>query len=823
MTVVWLALLSSVACARILGIDPPEPRVLDLGGAAGEAAGGVGEMAAPIADAGDGAASTAASINIDGPDAVALCPGADAVVSLQASHGHLPYRWSLLDADPAFKLSASDSNGEQAVLSGSPRGPGPYPLKVQVADANQLKFQRTIEVSLRAAPLIKAPALASVCPNELYKAKFTAEGGNPSAYQWSTDLPASSGLSLVHDELQGKFLGATNGATHIDFTLRLQDGGSCAPRPVSVTLPIESPTSSACPAVGFANQLSGRPPPPPCLGNDYNEQLVPRRGRGPYQWAVTAPLGLSFDASTQRISGTISAAGTLTAQLTDDATGRTIEDSFPLQPRSKCWFAYVSTETGSSRLHLFDALLPDNRRSLPTSAASDPVRDFKFSPDGQFLAYRTGTSDDEASLSIVKLATWQEEQFDFTRVSHYEWSLDSSVLAVAYRATSGDVLSGVKVAQAISASPSASIVFPLFLPTATPVASEMVWLNDASLAFFSPVLVTLNPFFFPAVAGLADSGFGTPTLKVTSFYQASAQLRRAASGLFVVPSSGEIDFYGNDGSNPVSHDNVVISPSGRYAARATQHSLALFRAGNSSLEGSPPVDEKDGCDVVLAWAAGTERIACAHKTPNSDDELTVFDVDSQTDTLSPASAVSLALPYPDGAQVQRRRLFSATGARFAFSGSDTLSVVTFDGGPPKADYNLALAPSTTAPNNAFAELAFSPNEQLLLQHRGSQLSFFDLEDPSLGEVVLGEGPALAASVPCEEDFRNDSVGWCGASRPNEPFLWAPNSDLAAYQSAAGTLRIYDFTWYKHGLFMPIGVNEQCAAGCVAAGQFAFQP
>jgi hypothetical protein len=296
----------------------------------------------------------------------------------------------------------------------------------------------------------------------------------------------------------------------------------------------------------------------------------------------------------------------------------------------------------------------------------------------------------------------------------------------------------------------------------------------------------------------------------------------AVKGLFLVPPP-EFElmlYYGSDGSLPVLHDGVVVAPSGHYTARAEDHSLLLFRAIDDSYSGDP-YDQIAGCDSVLSWAPFTERIACARQIADADDRLLIFDVNQATDKLSLFSDVPLQVPFPDSAHIERRRLFSRSGAHFAFSSDDTLSVVSLAGAAPEADFNIALLSAGLAPNNAFAELLFSPNELMLLQHRGSRLSFFDLLNQGLGEVRLSD--SLAASVACKEDFQNQQVGWCGVERPQAPFSWAPASDLAVFLDANGALQIYDFTGRQQGLYSLIAVHDQCTQDCLVDGQFAFQP
>ncbi|MEI9940913.1 MAG: putative Ig domain-containing protein [Pseudomonadota bacterium] len=819
---------SSVACDAILGIDPPTPRgggAAELPGAGfgnavrGEGGDG-GHTGEGDSGGGGGNAGAAARPNMGDSlfiEAVATtisCPGAEASVALSASGGRPPYVWSLPSGGSPFKLTASGVNREHATLTGAPTAAANYDVKVQLADADGLVFARTISVTVPSVPVIQVTSVPSVCPDELYSLELKAEGGNPVNYAWSTDIPASTGLTVTGDHVTGKFRAAAGSATKVNFTLAVNDGGSCPAAPVALSIPLEAATATVCTHVDVEGQIANKPPPPLCLGGSYDETLVVRRGQGPFQ--VTAPSlpdGLAFDPTSKQLSGTASAAGSLTVRVKDYGSGRTIENSFALQLREKCWFAYVSSETGSPRLHLLDGLL-GNRKELPAASNTDEVKDFEFSPDGKYLAYRLGPPSGPAALAIVKLATWQQQQLSFDDVSHYQWSPDSLTLAVAYQENGDDVLGGVdiKLVQALL-----DIQFPALLTTKAVLDTEPIWYGSGQLAFLAGSGTPVLSLF---TTSLGQSGFGPPLKHQESGYEPGVRLRSAPAGLFVIPSTQGFDplYIGADGSQPVLHQDIVIAPSGRYAARASAQVLSLFPPSKTSFGSAKGVSEASGCDRVLSWVSGkdSERIACVHQIADQSDELSLFDVDVAADQLSLLSSVPLSAANPHDAQLGRRRLFSATGARFGFTTADSLSVAKFASGASAASYFVALPSVPASTSNESGELAFSPDERMLLQHRGNRLGFFDfLKSPK--EVSLSD--ALAPSVACSETLLDSD--WCGAERPGAPFQWSPNSDLVAFQAADGSLQMYDLTWHQYDYFLSVVVNDGCAGTCV--GQYAFQP
>ena len=829
---VLLIAFSSIACDGILGIDSPVPRPNAASGAGPGGAGGAGGSSGDVgqqSDAGEAGQSQTNggtgggggddSLFIQGKEDTRACPGAQAKLVLTAQGGRAPYKWEPLPAGSSgFTLSVSGADKQQATVTGAPSAPGDYLIKAKLTDAAGAVFARNFSITVPSVPVIEPPTLPSVCANEIYAQKFSAQGGDPTNYQWTVDLPESSGLTVEGDQLTGKFVGSTGVAAQLDFTLRLDDGGSCPVTPLALSLKVEADTALTCPSV-VADGTLGLPPAPPCLGSAYEQKLITRNGVGPFTWeAKGTPSGLTFNKATQTVSGISAGEGTLTTRIKDAATGRTIESIFLLSPREKCWFSYIATTPSPARLQLFDAVL-GQRKTLPAPAVDEAVLDYRFSPDGKYLAYRLKPSAGPAVLSVMQLRSGREQRLDFSAVTHYSWSPDSAILAVTYGTNQ---LSGIDVSlETGNPGIPTAIVFPKLASLNTgfaPVTSDLVWFDGKQLGFltlFSEVGGSVIQFLNTATK---VDGFANLVLHADSLFLQTAQLIPGYQGLFAVPNEGSDKpwFFGTGAAVPVNHTNVVIAPSGRYTARAQAHQLALFRAIDNSADGAPHT-QIAGCDAILAWANGKERIACARQVGDQD-EIALFDINLTTDALTQAGIVSVG-NNPHDAQQLRRRLFSARGARFAYTAGSSLFVSGYANGTQ----TIVNLPAPAAPaDSASAALSFAPNEQLLLFHRGTQLFFVDIPN-RLAKVSLSD--ELPPSQPClENDSRSTTAGWCGAERPGAPFMWSPGSDLAAFQNADGRLQIVDLSARKAlASFKPVSVDDSCSGGCVAAGQFGFQP
>jgi hypothetical protein len=651
-------------------------------------------------------------------------------------------------------------------------------------------------------------SLPAVCPNERYSAKLEATGAGPDSV-WTTTLPASTGLAVIGDRLEGTFV--RDDTTEIPVHVSVDAAGCSA----SATLSLATPpaTATVCPRILPVSREPNLPAP--CRGAAYDTELIVTGGSGPYVWEATSlPEQLDFDPATQVISGVSTTAGTLTVRV-EDGAGRIIERSDVLEPRDACWLAYQSSQAGLSLLHLFDPVL-GTRHSRPEQ--SEHVLDFEFSPDGHFLAYRIGATASASRIRVVEMLSLAEEELALTGVGRYAWSADSSVLAVAFETEQGRYLGGADVANAERDPGSgAPIHFPLLDATAAAIDSPLVWYAGTQLAFLSP---GADPVSSLSTTSLGATGFVEPTLREPIVWP-DTRLMGGAAGFFAMTPLEDIWFHPSDGSVAIPHSSSsaelrAISPSGRYLGNAIEDEFELFPATSSTVDPSdPPADTAVGCSAILSWAEGRERVACA-----SDTEVMVFDVDATTNQLTSPEPIRGNYDYPTGAHTQRQRGFSPSGDRFVFTNDDSLYIAILNDGTPRIDHEVQLA--LTEYQNLFTELAFAPNERALAFHRGSWLEVRVWDDDGVATLMLSG--ALPLSERCEEDFTGRQGTHCGGTSVPAAFGWSADSDWIAYRNAAGDLHVYDLSYRLVGGRGDIAVTEPCTGDdCPAISDFMFQP
>jgi WD40 repeat protein len=819
---VILAALCSLACANLLGIDEPSPAPGSAGGAGAGAAGGATDTADAAtagaagerAQAGDGGSP---DLIISGSLKPKPCGALEVETTLTASGGREPYTWSPVGDEPEFRLVPSEIGTAQTILVGSLAARNKITWTVRVTDANGATGERTFVATPTTTPTIETPILPSVCPNEVYSVPLKASGGDPSSYRWTTDLPETTGLVIedAKSSLAGTFK-ATSDTRPLSFTLYLTDGDGCAAKPVALSLQPEY-GATVCAQIVVKGQPAGSALPAACAGSEYRQELGVVGAAGAYSWQVVGKPspGLELDAK-GTLSGTIAISGadvgTLTVKAQNADSERWFEHSFDLKQREKCWFAYLAKGTELQQLNLFDPVLGKSK-SL-AARPDEAVLSFKFSPSGEYIAYTVAAQGADASLVIVRLKDWAEQRFtSFAGLTRYEWSPDSRFLAAACSTKDGNSLRLVATAAPIvgSSGNTSLLTFPVY-PALDLDVAVLTWANSGQLAFFGRP-DALDPDSWSLGLSTVDAdGIHTPQI-YAQFFGPGDFLHPATSGIFGVSAYINKWFYdvGLPVGSPHAYD-AVIAPSGRFVARIEQHQLELFRANEISIKDAS--NKSLGCDTILAWASRTERIVCKRDEGTAQSRLTFFDVDSDGGKLTPFADTAVAL---SGGIAPGRRLMTSDGTRLAFVMDASLNVVTFDGSASKLIYSVPL----TSSDSKFAELAFSPDQKLVLQHRGTRLSAFDLQADVQHEFTLAED--LAVSEACTEDPVDDTASWCG-SLPSRPSLhWTPDGRFVAYQNADGTTRIGDLSAAHSGTFTPIEPDPACGRGCIAPGQFAFQP
>jgi hypothetical protein len=797
------------------------------GGATGEStpdeeSGGMG---------GASGAGSSASGNGGGPPAVnelaiveessapqGSCSGAPLSRLLQASGGVGPYTWRIVQAPPGLQLSGE--NGVEVELEGEPGEPGSVIVELEDSAGSTTRSQ---ELRVYESPRVATEQLPSLCAGEPYSAVLLASGGNPDEYVWSAELVPAPGqpgsLAELGLLLQGATLSAADSApieqwAPFPIALSVRDA-HCSSRQLELDVDVVPGDASACPRIRIANPPPLDQLPAPCRGNAYTEAFTVEGGEPPFLWSeLSLPPGLHFDAESATLSGISEGDGVLTLELSD-ANARTIQKSYPVRARDKCWLAYLASESGPARLSLVDGSLlerqPESaRRELPAQAGSEGVLDFQFSPDGRFIAYRVGVAASSARLELAALSADEVLPLDFAgAVGEYAWSPDASALAVAFTSGAEPRLGGVLVA---GAAPLAS----------TPLAGlprQLLWTDAEHLAFFTadPELPMLR---WLVTAELAGAGFGAPSAHTETAFSDSAQLFGGAGGVFAAePATGLLEFFASDGGPPTVHaPSALVSPSGAFAGLARDGALQLYRGLDPSFAAAAtPLLRADGCTSLLAWASGRERIACAAERAG-EHAIALFDVRRAPDPALSALAPLRVAGVPAAAETSgRRRSLSASGSWFALAGDEQLYVVRADGPSPRLWAALPNSLLGTRPG----ALAFAPDEGWLLIGAGNSLWVVDLEQ---GPESLRELSASALfDDACSESFLEGRGHWCGSDPVAGP-AWSSPADLVAFRSTLGTLELVDLSRLRDGeVAAPVSPDSACSEACRSGDSFRFQP
>jgi len=610
--------------------------------------------------------------------------------------------------------------------------------------------------------------------------------------------------------------------------------------------------------------------PDPCAGEPYTASLHAIDGQAPYRWAVHSTVGSwtvtpnTDDPTRAILSGTASQPAELTLELTDQR-GIVMQKPYAIAPRSACYFAYVAPDAGHDpKLRLVDPLLdaqPDRPAGQAPSfmlANDHGVRDFQFSPNGRWLVYRfqDGTTNPPQShLSLVDLSNKTEQRIALGEdaVTAYAWSRDARFLAVAFEQTAKTYLGGLEIPQAMTTGGS---VQPKTLKPAlsdAPAESGLFWLGTSFVAFYATVLPGLpNPQqrITPFYAALTADGFQAPVAISDEPYLAPVTLRPADNGFFMISGKLPLTAFHTSETESYSaaHGNDVIAPSAAFSANLDAGTLRLFRAADDD-EIALPIAQKDGCDKLLTWASGRERIACVSDIPDADSgvargEIRIFDLatggavaslarstllgscDSRTGgapTIDPCPASEY--DYTEASSQLQPRLLSASGRWLAFTtntqrtgpGDAFLYWADLDSQPLTIKHRGSLYLGANQPTTRNV-LAFSPDEQALLVQSGSILSLRWL-NASAVLTLDGDLVPPQASADCSEDFGTAPSDWCGAANRQSSFVWAPDSKRLAY-CRAGQLKVVDLlsnTTTEPYEFEAAACDAQCS------GDFAFQP
>jgi hypothetical protein len=259
---------------------------------------------------------TALSITTASPLPAGTAGTAYNSTTLAATGGTQPYTWVILSGN-TDGLSL-DPTG---VISGTPQAAGSFNFTVQVTDNAGLQGSKAFALTISAPSLTITPVgSSSGTVGVTFSQSYTVVGGT-APYTWKISSGTVPGLTLNATASPVTLSGTPTQQGSFTITLQATDATSAVgTRTLTITI-------AAGPLhISSANQL-----PAGTLGSAYSFSMAAVGGTPPYTWSATGlPTGVSIS-SAGVISGTVSAAGTLSfvVKVTDSATPpATAQDNF---------------------------------------------------------------------------------------------------------------------------------------------------------------------------------------------------------------------------------------------------------------------------------------------------------------------------------------------------------------------------------------------------------------------------------------------------------------------------------------------------------------
>jgi WD40 repeat protein len=490
-----------------------------------------------------------------------------------------------------------------------------------------------------------------------------------------------------------------------------------------------------------------------------------------------------------------------------------VQRSFAVPLREKCWFGYISSESGAQRLHLFDPLL-GTRLQRPESNSTDiSVTDYKFSPDGKFIAYRVKDGSGNSTLTLWQSPGWDHEQELNLggSVTEYSWSNNGQVLAAAIDTGTETLLGGISVAGVPDDQPIAGSIQGLYelQPVVAQVSSELTWYGADRYLAFSWYMADYD-FDQLSQTNLEQSGFSAVESPSGAWYDPSLILYSSEVGFFaMVPATGELDFIAAGTSVPVLHTNVAIAPRGAYVASASNNVLSVYSASSTTKPpAASPIVTTPNCDAILGWAESQARIPCVDTATGT---VKSHSIALQEQTVRSAT-VDGSQTYVSGSWKGYRRQVSRSGDRMILTTGTDAFMADLGSPTPALTWSLSLG-TTPEPT----EVSFSPNEELIAIQHGTVVQVVTTASTGSSSSL---GKTGASAQACQ-DAQMSARDWCGTSAAPTQATWSRDSNVLAFVRDSQQLVAYDLRPFPNGVIEPIQVLVKCGGECIGTG--VFQP
>ncbi|PJZ04257.1 autotransporter domain-containing protein [Pantoea rodasii] len=245
------------------------------------------------------------------PPALAVMPAAGVLTpatvgnawsqNLTASEGTSPYVWSGTALPPGLALDAS-----AGTLSGTASSAGSYSFQVTVTDANGATGSASYTLVVSAASPVASDSTATVAANSSSNSIPLSLSGGAASSVSIVSLPTHGSLAVSGVAISYTPATGYSGSDVFSYTATNVSGTSASAHvsltvtPVLLTL---SPGSGALPAA--------------TVGSSWSQTLTASGGSTPYSFsATTLPAGVTLNPATGVLTGTPSASGSYSFQVT---------------------------------------------------------------------------------------------------------------------------------------------------------------------------------------------------------------------------------------------------------------------------------------------------------------------------------------------------------------------------------------------------------------------------------------------------------------------------------------------------------------------------